>query len=49
MFTKLRKDKFHIMEESVPIRLFGFYIAFSPYRTVNTVHLSYKKQSVYAV
>jgi len=46
VFTKLHNDMFYILNESVPIILFSFYIASSPYCTVSSVRLIYKKQSV---
>jgi len=49
VFTKLHNDKFYTLNKSVAIILFSFYIAFSPYHTVNTLHIGYKNQSVNSV
>jgi len=48
VFTKLHNDKFYILNGSLLITLFSFYIASSPNRAVSSLRLGYKKQSVNA-
>ena len=49
MFTKLLYDKFYILNDSVLIAVFSFYIASRPYRAVSSLRLGYKNQSVNVV
>ena len=49
MFTKLLYDKFYILNNSVLIVVFSFYIASSPYRAVSSLRLGYTNQSVNVV
>jgi len=49
VFTKLLNDKFCILNDSVLIAVFSFYIASSPYRAVSSLRLDYTNQSVNVV